>query len=465
LRGGGFPGESERIGFADHETLGKENRHMKRTTKNAARKAQLAVVGHDDHNGLLAHFAQSPELFTPMLKLIASGKQTIESVMNQAGRAVVELLLQLSASSIAGDKSPGRQSGEVLWHGSQGGQICLLERRLKVSKPRLRTRGRSGREVAIPLYQQLQGDSGLAARMSEILVLGVSTRKYARVLPAMAASAGIAKSSVSRVMKGASEASLRRLMERSFHEHDILGVYIDGIEVAGHHVMAAVGLDDTGEKHLLGLVGGSSENAGVVKDLLQSLLKRGIDASVQRLFVIDGSKAIRSAIEQVYGEQGLVQRCRAHKVRNVTERLPEPARAQTKSVMHAAYKLPEKEGMARLRQQAKWLQAQYPDAAASLLEGLEETFTVNRLKLTPALMRCLCTTNIIENPNGAVRRVTGRICRWRDHQMVLRWMASAYLEAEKCFRRIQGYRDLWVLSAALGREQSTIKVDLNSEAA
>jgi transposase-like protein len=281
----------------------------------------------------------------------------------------------------------------------------------------------------------------------------------------MASSAGIAKSSVSRVVKRASETSLRQLMERSFHEHDILAVYIDGIEVAGHHVMAAVGLDDTGEKHLLGLVHGSSENAGVVKDLLQSLVKRGIDASVRRLFVIDGSRAIRSAIEQVYGEQGLVQRCRAHKVRNVTERLPEPMRAQTKSVMHAAYKLPEKEGMARLRQQAKWLQEQYPDAAASLLEGLEETFTVNRLKLTPALMRCLCTTNNIENPNGAVRRVTSRICRWRDHQMVLRWMASAYLEAEKCFRRIQGYRDLWVLSAALGRQRSTNKVDLNSEAA
>ena len=438
---------------------------MKRTTKNPARKARLAVVRRDDHNGLLAHFAQCPELFAPMLNLIASGKQTIESVMNQAGRAVAELLLQLSAVSIAGEKSPGRQSGEVLWHGSQGGQICLLERRLKVSKPRLRSRGRRGREVDIPLYEQLQSDSGLAARMSEILVSGVSTRKYARVLPAMAASAGIAKSSVSRAVKGASEASLRQLMERSFREHDILAVYIDGIEVAGHHVVAAVGLDDSGEKHLLGLVRGSSENAGVVKDLLQSLVKRGIDASVQRLFVIDGSKAIRSAIEQVYGEQGLVQRCRAHKVRNVTERLPEPTRAQTHSVMHAAYKLPEKEGIAKIKQQAKWLQEQYPDAAASLLEGLEETFTVNRLKLTPALMRCLCTTNIIENPNGAVRRVTGRICRWRDPEMVLRWMASAYLEAEKSFRRIQGYRDLWVLSVALGRKPSTNKVDLNSKAA
>jgi putative transposase len=438
---------------------------MKRTTKNAAKKAQLAVLRRNDHNGLLAHFAQCPELFAPMLNLIASGKQTIEAVMNQAGRAVVELLLQLSATSIAGQKSPGRQSGEVLWHGSQGGQICLLERRLKVSKPRLRTRGQRGREVAIPLYEQLQGDSGLAARMSEILVSGVSTRKYARVLPAMAASAGIAKSSVSRAMKGASQASLRQLMERSFKEHDILAVYIDGIEVAGHHVVAAVGLDDSGEKHLLGLVRGSSENAGVVKDLLQSLLKRGIDASVQRLFVIDGSKAIRSAIQQVYGEQGLVQRCRAHKVRNVIERLPGPTRAQTQSVLHAAYKLPEKEGIAKLKQQAKWLQPQYPDAAASLLEGLEETFTVNRLRLTPALMRCLCTTNIIENPNGAVRVITGRICRWRDHEMVLRWMASAYLEAEKSFRRIQGYRDLWVLSTALGRARSTSKVDLNTKAA
>ena len=294
---------------------------MKRTTKNAAGKAQLSVVHRDDHSALLAHFAQCPELFAPMLALIESGRQTIASVMNEAGRAVVELLLQLSASSIAGDKSPGRHSGEVLWHGSQGGQVCLLERRLKVSKPRLRTRGRRGREIAIPLYEQLQGDSGLAARMSEILVSGVSTRKYARVLPAMAASAGIARSSVSRAVKGASEAILRQLMERAFHEHDVLAVYIDGIEVAGHHVVAAVGLDDTGEKHVLGLVRGSSENAGVVKDLLQSLVKRGIDASVQRLFVIDGSKAIRSAIEQVYGEQGLVQRCRAHSV---------PRRAQTR---------------------------------------------------------------------------------------------------------------------------------------
>lgn len=211
----------------------------------------------------------------------------------------------------------------------------------------------NGREVGVPLYEQLQEDGKLAARMSEILMAGVSTRKYAKVLPAMAASAGISRSTLSRSMKAASEASLRQLMERSFAERDILAVYIDGIEVAGHHVLAAVGLEHTGEKHLLGLVCGSSENAPVVKDLLHSLVQRGVDASRERLFVIDGSKAIRSAIEEVYGEQALVQRCRAHKLRNLAERLPQPMRAQVKSVVHAAYKLPEKEGIAKLRQQAK----------------------------------------------------------------------------------------------------------------
>src|SRR6476619_5179759 len=179
---------------------------MKRTTKNASRKGQLGRG-----TARRSQRAAGPLCAVPRVVCAdaQSNRQTIESLMNQAGRAVVELLLQLSATSVAGEKSPGRHSAEVLWHGNQGGQICLLERRLKVSKPRLRTRGRRGREVAVPLYEQLQGDSGLAARMSKILVSGVSTRKYARVLPAMAASAGIAKSSVSRAVKAASEARLR----------------------------------------------------------------------------------------------------------------------------------------------------------------------------------------------------------------------------------------------------------------
>jgi transposase-like protein len=239
-------------------------------------------------------------------------------------------------------------------------------------------------------------------------------------------------------------------MERSFQDLDILAVWIDGIEIAGHHVLAAVGLDDEGKKHLLGLVAGSSENAQVVKDLLGSLAARGIDAAKQRLFVIDGSRALRSAIREIYGQAALIQRCRTHKVRNVLERLPDAhLSAQVKAVMHAAYQLEAKEGIAKLRQQAAWLKREHADAAASVLEGVEETFTVNTLGLPPALVRPLASTNIIESPNRRVRELTAKVSRWRDVDMVLRWSAAGFLEAEKSFRRIQGYRQLWILKMAL----------------
>jgi transposase-like protein len=139
-------------------------------------------------------------------------------------------------------------------------------------------------------------------------------------------------------------------------------------------------------------------------------------------------------------------------MRNVLEALPKEMRAQTKSVMNAAYKLDAKRGMDKIRQQAKWLQVEHADAAASMLEGLEEVFTVNKLGLPPSLMRCLCTTNIIENPNGIVRTTTKRVKRWRDQDMALRWVAAGFLEAEKTFRRIDGMKELWVLAVALGRE-------------
>ena len=313
--------------------------------------------------------------------------------------------------------------------------------------------------MPIPLYERLKDDARLGARMSEIVLAGVSTRRYARVLPQLADAAGMSKSEVSRELIGASETALAALMERKFHDLDILALWIDGIEIAGHHVLAAVGLDEQGKKHLIGLAAGSSENAQVVKDLLGSLVARGIDATKRRLFVIDGAKALRSAIREIYGQAGLIQRCRAHKVRNVLERLPDARlAAQVKAVMHAAYKLDAKEGLAKLRHQAMWLKREHKDAAASLLEGMEESFTVNALGLTPALVRCLATTNIIESPNRCVRDVIGKVSRWRDADMVLRWSAAGFLEAEKSFRRIQGHKELWILSTALrgaGAERKT----------
>lgn len=430
----------------------------------AGRKPRLAVVGQDDVAGAVrAAFAEQGQVLLPMLELIETARTSIDELMSEAARGFVEQLLVLSAREVAGAKHPGRCEGEVLWHGSQAGRVVLAERKLALKRPRLRSRAGRGKEVAIPVYERLQAEPRLGERIRDILVRGVSTRKYREVLPRMAGTVGIAKSSVSRRFIRASQEALEALMGRRFDELDILAVWIDGIVVDSHHILAAVGVDAEGNKHLLGLRQGSSENAQVAKDLLCDLIERGIRPDRVRLFVIDGSKALRAAIEELFGDQAKVQRCRIHKMRNVTERLPKPIAAQVRAVMHAAYKLPEKDGIAKLRQQASWLKAEYADAAASLLEGLEETFTVNRLKLTPSLMRCLASTNVIENPNGAVRRVTHRVSRYRDADMTLRWTATGFLEAEKSFRKIQGHRQLWVLATALGR--SIEEVDVKTRAA
>jgi putative transposase len=427
-----------------------------RTGNQAVKKAELTVVSRGEEQALRACFVDREQLLLPMLELIEDAHASIDELMSEAARGFVEQLLVLSAQEVAGAKHPGRRAGEVGWHGTQAGRIVLAERKLKVRRPRLRGRGMRDKEVAIPVYERLKAEPRLAERVRDILVRGVSTRKYAQVLPRMAGTVGIAKSSVSRRFIRASRQALETLMSRRFDEVDILAIWLDGIVVDGYHILAAVGVDSDGQKHLLGLRQGSSENARVAKDLLASLIERGIDAKRVRLFVIDGAKALRSAIEELFGEQAVVQRCRIHKMRNVTDRLPQPIGAQVRSVMQAAYKLGEKDGIAKLKQQAAWLKSEYPDASTSLLEGLEETFTVNRLKLTPSLMRCLASTNVIENPNGTVRQVTHRVSRYRDAEMALRWTATGFLEAEKSFRRIEGHRQLWVLAAALGRSRQDV---------
>ena len=421
-------------------------------------KTALKVAHRNDRAQIKRVLAGSGQALLPMLELLEGAKASIDELMHETAVAVVEQLLVLSAQELAGAKQRGRDGGAVVWHGSQPGVVALAERQLRVQRPRLRSK--AGGEVGVPAYERLRDDANVGARVRDILIAGVSTRRYEQVLPQAAGTVGVSKSTVSRRFIEASAAQLAALNERSLKELDLLVIYLDGIVVAGHHIIAAVGVDGVGDKHLLGLAMGASENAQVVKDLLRRLIERGLDPSLSYLFVIDGGAALRSAIDEMFGDRAHVQRCRTHKLRNVLERLPNKTDvAQTKAVMMAAYKLDSKEGMAKLKKQAQWLAREHADAAASLLEGMAETFTVNALGLPPSLTRCLCTTNIIENPNGIVRRTSRRVTRYRDADMALRWTAAGFLEAQKSFRKIQGVKDLWILKAALNRPTKQAHVD------
>jgi transposase-like protein len=289
--------------------------------------------------------------------------------------------------------------------------------------------------------------------MLDTLLRGVSTRNYKDVIPRMAETVGVSKSSVSRQATEASEAELEALLSRRFDDLKLLIVYIDGIVFGEHTMIGAVGVDTEGRKHVLGIREGATENATVVMELFEDIVARGVDAKQKRLFVIDGSKALRAAINAVFGADQPVQRCRAHKLRNVLDHLPEEQKEQVKSLLRAAWKMEARAGMARICKLAEWLEREYPSAAASLLEGLEECFTINRLDVPPSLQRCLATTNIIESPHAGVRIRTRRVTNWQNGSMVRRWLASAFLRTEKNFRRIMGYRELWTLEAILSESQ------------
>jgi len=412
------------------------------------------VVSRDERRALVRWLTKHGQGLLPLVELVESTELALEELVDVTGRATIEAVLELSAMQVAGEPHRGQRGGAIIWHGRQQGQVSLAERKVRVQRARLRRRGGGiGAEVAIPAYEALKHNDRTGARMLEILLRGVSTRNYAKVLPEMAESVGISRSAVSREFMAASEAQLKGLCERRFDELEILIVYIDGIQFGEHHVIVALGVDPMGKKHLLGVREGASENAVVVSALLEDLVARGLSPRQRRLFVIDGAKALRAAIERVFGGRVAVQRCRNHKLRNVRDHLPPHLQAQVTSAMRAAFRLRPEEGIAKLKQQASWLEREYPDAAGSLREGLEELFTINRLGLSPALCRALGSTNIIENPNSTARRKTNRVTRWRDGEMVKRWAAAAFLDAEQSFRRILGYRDLWMLKAILNDNQ------------
>ena len=388
-------------------------------------KRKYEKKGHPDKAGLRELLAKDGrDYLLPLVNVFALAGGALDQIIDVIGRAAIEAVLDISAADVAGEKQPGkeRKGGGAAYHGRQRGRVYLADRAVRVEKPRLRSPGEG--EIAIPAYEALRRPSGLGERMLELLLAGLSTRSYGKAIGEMAETAGVSKSSVSRQAAEAAGERLKELAERRLDDRDYLIVYVDGIQFGGHHVLAALGVDDKGNKRVLGLREGASENTVVALALLESL----------------------------------VQRCRNHKMRNVTGHLPKELHDQASAVLRAAWKLGAKDGKARIEQFASWVEKQHPDAAGSLREGLGEMFTVREIGLTPALRRCLGTTNVIDNAHSGMRRRTGRVTRWRDGSMAVRWAAAAFLDAEKNYRRIMGYKDLWILKAHLD-ELGTPPVD------
>jgi transposase-like protein len=254
-----------------------------------------------------------------------------------------------------------------------------------------------------------------------------------------------------------STAKLKEWLAADLSALDLLVIQIDGLRVGDHVLVAAIGIDGAGDKHVLAVALGATENAAVVKALLADLIERGLRPDIARLFIVDGAKALSRAVRDTFGDFALIQRCQVHKGRNIVERLDPSLHAGVKKVLRQAWDSATAEQAERvLRNLARRLDHDAPGVSASILEGLDEMLTVIRLGLPDQLRRSLGCTNAIESLMAVLRTVCRNVKRWRDARMALRWTGTAMLEGEKSFRRLKAHKQLPILRAALLRHQQTL---------
>jgi putative transposase len=405
-------------------------------------------------------------------QLVGAAKEGLLALSVGVGLGVLAELMEEEVDGVVGPKGRHDPERTAVRHGRESGEVTLGGRRVAVERPRVRSAdGRS--ELPLQTYAHFADRDQLSRVVLERMLAGVSTRRYARTGEPVGSQVGAKErstscSAVSRTFIERTRRSLGELMSRRLDDVRLAVIMLDGLELQGRTNVVALGITTEGVKVPLGLWEGSTENATVATALLSDLVERGLDPEQGILFVIDGAKALRKAIRNVFGSAP-VQRCVRHKERNVLDHLPERHRPAVKQRLRRAWALADHaRALDQLRLLADELERTYPGAAGSLREGIEETLTLTRLGVTGSLKRTLESTNPCESMLEIVRRTQRNVKRWSSGEMALRWTAAGMLEAERQFRKIIGYRDLATLVIALDRDRDrhhTANNTSNKEAA
>jgi len=385
-------------------------------------------------------------------------REVVESQMRGAALALVQGLFAEEVQSLCGAAYSRKQEGQCCRGGSDPGSVLLKGQRVAVRKLRLK---QDGQDVELKSYTALQHYDLLCERVMRHMLSGVSTRDYDGLLEEVKGGLGLSKSSVSRAFQRGSLAALEEINGRDLKSFEFISIMIDGIEFGDRTVVAAMGILKSkdgnsavmGDKVVLGLREGDTENWEVVKDLIQSLVERGLDVAFPSLFVIDGSKALKKAIRKVFGEKPPIQRCVRHKERNILKYLSHGHHMEFRRLWKKLHGIADYEEALKEHEKLRlWLRGRNHEALASLDEAETDTLTVIRLRTPSTLRKTLLSTNPLESMYSIVDTKKDRVKNWKtgeENKQVSRWAAATLREAEKRVRKIEGHREIPLLEMEL----------------
>jgi len=398
-----------------------------------------------------------PRVQEALGQLVGAAKEGLLALSVGVGLGVLEELMAEEVEEVCGPRGKHDPDRAVYRHGTDDGAVTLGGRRVAVQRPRMRTKD-GEEEVSCRTYEHFASRDQLTAVVLERMLAGVSTRRYRRLQEPVgeqveSQAQSTSKSAVSRTFVARTKEALIELMARPLADVRLAVLMIDGVGLKDHTCVVALGITTDGVKIPLGLWEGSTENKTVTSELLSNLVHRGLDVEQGVLVVIDGSKALRAAVNDVLGTRTPVQRCQIHKERNVLDHLAERDRDLVKRRLRRAWAESDYErALEQLTELAGELDRSHPGAAASLREGMAETLTVTRLGVKGKLRKTLASTNPCESMIECVRRSARNVKYWQNGEMCLRWTAAGMLEAEQQFRRIIGHADLAKLATRVERE-------------
>ncbi len=409
-----------------------------------------------------------PSVQDALGELAGAAKDGLLALSVGLGLGVLGEMMEAELDEVVGPKHAKNRERTAVRHGHEDGEVTLGGRRVAVRRPRARTVD-GEQEVPLATYEYFADRDPLTRVVLEQMLAGVSTRRFSRTREPIGeqVSAGersASKSAVSREFIGRTREHLDALMSRDLADVRLAALMVDGIELKGRCAIVALGVSTDGVKLPLGLWDGSTENKTVTAHLLADLVARGLDVEQGVLVVLDGSKALRAAVDEVFGPVP-VQRCIRHKERNVLDHLPERDRPAVKTRLRRAW-ASDNHALALdgLQALAGELEHSHPGAAASLAEGLEETLTLTRLGIRGRLKKTLASTNPIESMIEIIRRTSRNVKRWQSGDMCLRWTAAGMLEAETQFRKVVGYTDLAKLALAVEHDIATRRAPIHTTA-